>query len=167
MLLSKNPNKSVVIPEETKVNETNEKPIMKAIKIKLDGQNKVKKKFNINCNLSDARIQLIQNINTAFLFLDKDNFIIDKELESAEIISNILVDDVILLKSSNHNAIKDEINLNFIKPKNVPLPDATLIKEEGKLKIYQYPQIELTRKEEAEPNIILIVGQTGSGKLHL
>ena len=91
----------------------------------------------------------------------------DKELESDEIISNILVDDVISLKSSNNNAIKDEINLNFIKPKNVPLPDATLIKEEGKLKIYQYPQIELTRKEEAEPNIILIVGQTGSGKLHL
>lgn len=44
------------------------------------------------------------------------------------------------------------------------MPDATLIKEEGKLKIYQYPQIELTRKEEATANIILIVGQTGSGK---
>jgi predicted GTPase len=164
MLLSKNPNKSVVIPEETKVNETNEKPIMKAIKIKLDGQNKAKKKLNINCSLSDARIQLIQIINTAFLFLDKENFIIDKELEIDEIISNILVDDVISLKSSNNNAIKDEINLNFIKPKNVPLPDATLIKEEGKLKIYQYPQIELTKKEEATANIILIVGQTGSGK---
>ena len=37
MLLSKNPNKSVVIPEETKVNEISEKPIMKVIKIKLDG----------------------------------------------------------------------------------------------------------------------------------
>ena len=164
MLLNKNHNKIVVIQEETKVDEIRGKPIMKVIKIILDNQNKAKKKLNINCSLSEARIQLKQNINSEFLFLDKDKFIIDKDLESDEIIRNIFVDDFILLKSSNHNAIKDEINLNFIKPKNVPLPEATLIKEEGKLKIFQYPQIELTRKEEATANIILIVGQTGSGK---
>lgn len=138
-------------------------PSKKIIKIKLDEQNKAKKKFDINCTLSDARIELKNVINTQFLFLDNEKFVIDKELESEQKICDILVKDIIFLKSINKNKIKDEININ-IKPKNVPLPEATLLKEEGKLKIYQYPQIELTNKEEATANIILIVGQTGSGK---
>ena len=45
-------------------------PSKKIIKIKLDEQNKAKKKFDINCTLSDARIELKNVINTQFLFLD-------------------------------------------------------------------------------------------------
>ena len=64
-------------------------PSKKIIKIKLDEQNKAKKKFDINCTLSDARIELKKVINTQFLFLDNEKFVIDKELESEQKICNI------------------------------------------------------------------------------
>ena len=135
----------------------------KIIKIILDDQNKTKKKFDINCTLSEARIKLNCYIKNKFLFLDNEKFIVDEELENEQKINDILLEDKMFLQSKNKNQVMEEININ-IKQKNVPLPEAILLKEEGNLKIFQYPQIEFTNNEESKANIILIVGQTGSGK---
>ena len=142
-------------------------PTIKVIKIILDDQNLKKKKFDIDCTLSEARINLSNDIKGKFVFLDNEKFIVDKELEIEIKINEILVDNnIMFINSVNQNKVKDEIKLNIIdtKPKKVPLPEAILLKEEGKLKIFQYPQIEFTKNEEAKANIVLIVGQTGSGK---
>lgn len=135
----------------------------KIIKIILDDQNKTKQKFDIDCTLSEARNKLKIYIKNKFFFLDNENFIVSEDLENDQKISDILLEDKMFLKSKNKNQVKEEININ-IKPKNMPLPEAILLKEEGKMKIYQYPQIEFTNNEESKANIILIVGQTGSGK---
>ena len=129
----------------------------------LDKQNLSKIKLDANSTLSEARIILKSKINKKFSFIDKENFVVDDDLESEYKISDLKTEDKIFLKSTGNNEVKQEISLN-IKPKNVPLPDSTLIKEEGKYKIYQYPRIDFTNKEKAIENTILIVGQTGSGK---
>lgn len=121
----------------------------KIIKIILDDQNKTKQKFDIDCTLSEARNKLNIYIKNKFLFLDNEKFIVTEDLENDQKISDILLEDKMFLKSKNKNQVKEEININ-IKPKNMPLPEAILLKEEGKMKIYQYPQIEFTNNEESK-----------------
>ena len=129
----------------------------------LDDNNFSKQKLDKDISLADARIKLKSKIKKDFVFLDKEKFTIDKELELDMKISELQTEDKIFLKTVETNEIKDEIKLN-IKPKNLPIPGSELLKKEGKLNIYLYPRIDFTATEKALENTILIVGQTGAGK---
>lgn len=131
--------------------------------IVLDDKNKTKMKLDINSSLSDIKLEIKKKIKINFSFLDNEKFFIDEELENEMKINDLKSDNIIYLKSNDKNEIQEDIKIN-IKPKKNPLPDAKLIEDKGKYKIYQYPRIEFTPFEESNANIVLVVGQTGSGK---
>ena len=95
--------------------------------------------------------------------MNNEKFPLEKDLENELKIIDLKTDLTIFLKSISSNEIKEEIKLK-IKRKIEPLPDSKLIRKEGKLNIYQYPIINFTPYEEANAYIVLIVGQTRSGK---
>ena len=134
----------------------------KIFKILLNDKNATKIKLDSNSFLSDIRIKLKDKLKQDFKFIDKENFPLDKDLESETKLNEIETDSTINLQSLNKNEIKEEIKIN-VNRKIEPLPEAKLIKK-GKLDIYQYPIIKLTPLEESKAAIVLIVGQTGSGK---
>ena len=134
----------------------------KIFKILFNDKNAAKIKLDSNSFLSDIRIKLKDKLKQDFEFIDKENFPLDKDLESETKLNEIETDSTINLQSLNKNEIKEEIKIN-VNRKIEPLPEAKLIKK-GKLDIYQYPIIKLTPLEESKAAIVLIVGQTGSGK---
>ena len=125
--------------------------------IVLDDKNKTKMKLDINSSLSDIKLEIKKKIKINFSFLDNEKFLIDEELENEMKINDLKSDNIIYLKSNDKNEIQEDIKIN-IKPKKNPLPDAKLIEDKGKYKIYQYPRIEFTPFEESNANIVLVVG---------
>ncbi|EDR25043.1 hypothetical protein EDI_207400, partial [Entamoeba dispar SAW760] len=81
--------------------------------------------------------------------------------------NNTLVSD----SSLNNNMVISDISTNDttdVSEQNVPIDGSKLLKnEEGKLKIYLYPNEEFNTIDESDAIAILVVGQTGSGKTTL
>jgi polynucleotide 5'-kinase involved in rRNA processing len=136
----------------------------KSFKIFLNGKEFLKKKFDNNSSLSEIRERIKDKLDSDFNFLDSENFFIDKEDEDGTTIEELKTDDSINIQLTEKNIeLKKEIEYN-IKPKNIPIEGSNPLKNEGELKIYKYPIVEFTSTEEAKAFVMLVVGETGSGK---
>ena len=136
----------------------------KSFKIFLNGKEFLKKKFDNNSSLSEIRERIKDKLDSDFNFLDSENFFIDKEDEDGTTIEELKTDDSIKIQLTEKNIeLKKEIEYN-IKPKNIPIEGSNPLKNEGELKIYKYPIVEFTSTEEAKACVMLVVGETGSGK---
>lgn len=130
----------------------------KLISIYLNGQQLTVKKLNLNDSLDKARKLLAEKINNSYLFQLENGDKIQLSDESEITVEDILVEGKkLFMKGSGEKPNK----------KSVPIEGAKLIGNEGKIKIYQYPEIELTELEESSAISLLVVGQTGSGKTTL
>lgn len=137
---------------------------LKSFKIFLNGKEFLKKKFDNNSSLSEIRERIKDKLDSDFNFLDSENFFIDKEDEDGTTIEELKTDDSIKIQLTEKNIeLKKEIEYN-IKPKNIPIEGSNPLKNEGELKIYKYPIVEFTSTEEAKACVMLVVGETGSGK---
>ena len=125
------------------------------VKIFLNGKKILEKDFNPNDTLDKIR----ENIFNSFVFTDENGKEIDISDESELTLNDIIKNE-------------DKMNLNFkiqsksIK-KNNPISGTKLLKNKGKLNIYQYPNERLNDSEESSSINILLVGETGSGKTTL
>ncbi|EDR27868.1 hypothetical protein, conserved [Entamoeba dispar SAW760] len=139
------------------------------IGIDLNGNPKTKRKLNKNSYLSDIRkeIENIKNIPKDFMFKDKEGYEIQKDEEQSLKLSDILYDNKINITIEVSNTSSND--LTDLSEPNAPIEGSIRLKnhEEGKLKIYLYPNEPFNSKDESDAIAILVIGQTGSGKTTL
>ncbi|BFU26587.1 hypothetical protein conserved [Entamoeba histolytica] len=173
----------IINNEEINLKEEKEKSTPEindiTIGICLNGKPLIKKQFNKNISLSDVRkeIENVKQIPKDFVFEDLEGFKIPSDDEQTLKLTSILHDNKInitteLDETSPNN---EEINLKEEKENipevesNVPIEGSIRLEshENGKLKIYLYPNQEFNQIDESDAIAILVVGQTGSGKTTL
>lgn len=135
-----------------------------SIQILIDEKNIVKK-ISLEMNLKQLRNLLGNNINEDInFFMDKG--LIELNDEEDYQVNEILQDSKLILKSQQKNIIKLENELT-LKTKNIPIKGANIIRKSGEITLYKYPDIIFNDNEESLCKVILIVGETGSGKTTL
>ena len=138
--------------------------IKQTVHIYLDGKNIGVKKISLEMNLEELRNQLKGKINDALFYIKEG--MIDFNDEKDYQVKEIIEDSSIFLRSQPKNEIKLEEELTIIK-KNEPIQGATEIRKVGEITLYQYPDINFNDNEESLCKVILVVGETGSGKTTL
>ena len=128
------------------------------IEIILDGVMEDISTFNKDIKLNEIREQI--NLEKDFLFLNKDNIPIKKNLEKKLNLEKILKDSKIYLKSYSEDITSSKTDLKI----NEPIKGSKEKLDGEKIKYYQYPKIEFTSEEDDKSKVILLVGKTGDGK---
>lgn len=150
------------------------------IEIYLNKQLISNKKLKISDNLPTIRKILKDKINEDFQFVFPNGLKIDIEEEEDFSLEEIIVNNTLNLYSKENEeeidiAIKNEQPAKIPElsrkipdnSQNIPIEGSSLIKEEGGLKIYNYPTYEFTPKEQQLSKKIMIIGPTGTGKTTL
>ena len=144
------------------------------ISVLINNESKFAKKIEKTKTLPEIRQLFGEKLPIDSLFTLPDGSEIDKEDEPDYILSEIIKDDKIYLKSEQSLdkpnkpvSTANVENNKVIKTKNVPIPGSTLIGKKDDLDIYLYPQVDFNDSEKARAVIFMVVGQTGSGKTTL
>ena len=134
----------------------------KLVSIYLNGEQITVKKLCLSDTLKNIREKLSDKINDSYLYTLENGDKIGISDESELTLEDILIDNKKIYMTKNENISKSNP-----KKKNIPIEGSKLIGNIGNLKVYQYPEIELTDFEESSSISLLVVGQTGSGKTTL
>ncbi|GAT99284.1 hypothetical protein conserved [Entamoeba histolytica] len=131
------------------------------VRFLLNGQCIATKPLNSQDSLKTVREKLKEKMSDSQHFLTKDGDKINANDEEDFIVEDIINNEEINLKEEKENTPE-------VEP-NVPIEGSIRLKdhENGKLKIYLYPNQEFNQKDENDAIAILVVGETGSGKTTL
>ena len=140
------------------------------ISVLVNNESKFAKKIEKTKTLTEIRQLFGEKLPNDSIFTLPDGSEIEKEDEPDYILSEILKEDKVYVKSeqlSNKQNPSKNVEQKIIKKKNEPIPGSKLIGKKGELDIYLYPKLELTDSEKIKAVIFMVVGQTGSGKTTL
>ncbi|BFU24139.1 hypothetical protein conserved [Entamoeba histolytica] len=164
--------------KEEKENTSEEENV--TIKINLNGKLFMKKQLNKNTSLANIRkkLEIVTCVTKGFVFKDQEGCEISTDKEKSLKLSYILHDNIFDItekeesdtsptNTSAHGTSQN--NTINVSKQNIPIKGSKRLQnhEEGKLKIYLYPNEPFNHKDENDAIAILVVGETGSGKTTL
>ena len=124
--------------------------VQKKVKVIFDGNTKLMK-FELTESLSHVREKLGNTIFD-YIFVDGDDEVDDEENFTIE---DIIQNGILYMKPKPKQIIK-----------HTPIEGSEFLCDKGNLKIYLYPSIKFSALEESQSFSMMVVGETGSGKLH-
>ncbi|GAB1223191.1 hypothetical protein ENUP19_0136G0028 [Entamoeba nuttalli] len=131
------------------------------VRFLLNGKCVATKPLNSQDNLKTAREKIKGKMSDSQHFLTRKGDIIDANEEEEFTVEDIINNEEINIKGEKENI--PEIEKNEPIEGSIRLPNH----ENGKLKIYLYPNEPFNQKDENDAIAILVVGETGSGKTTL
>ncbi len=109
--------------------------------------------------ISDISELIELDLDCALQIFNEFRKLFDNEKELSDLIEEIEE------KCKKENIIFEIKKPADTAPKNEPLPESLFLRKENSIDLYLYPKISLTEQEQICSKVILVVGQTGSGKV--